>query len=175
LFRWLGELSSIGRWYRILYIDCDHDLWRIHLIICAMWCIARVNFKSREKQTVPLSYHVKLMPNLVTNYFCIKIVEKTVTEWLKISFFLNKQVTYVTLNNIAFISRMRIKYGFPPILLVSSCCTWQPFQFSNNECLIPSKIMYPCFDPLQVKEPKVYVHGNLENNAVVNKIWPGCL
>ncbi|WJX39029.1 dolichyl-P-Man:Man7GlcNAc2-PP-dolichol alpha-1,6-mannosyltransferase [Trifolium repens] len=83
------------------------------------------------------------MPNLVTNYFCIKIVEKSVTEWLKISFFLNKQVTYVTLNNIAFISRMRIKYGFPPILLV--------------------------------KEPKVYVHGNLENNAVVNKIWPGCL
>ncbi|WJX85920.1 dolichyl-P-Man:Man(7)GlcNAc(2)-PP-dolichol alpha-1,6-mannosyltransferase [Trifolium repens] len=39
-------------------------------------------------------------------------------------------------------SRMRIKYGFPPILLV--------------------------------KEPKVYVHGNLENNAVVDKIWPGC-
>ncbi|MCH90016.1 dol-P-Man:Man(7)GlcNAc(2)-PP-Dol alpha-16-mannosyltransferase-like [Trifolium medium] len=39
-------------------------------------------------------------------------------------------------------SRMRINYGFPPILLV--------------------------------KEPKVYVHGNLENNAVVNKIWPGC-
>ncbi|KEH17914.1 putative dolichyl-P-Man:Man(7)GlcNAc(2)-PP-dolichol alpha-1,6-mannosyltransferase [Medicago truncatula] len=38
-------------------------------------------------------------------------------------------------------SRMRIKFGFPPILLV--------------------------------KDPKVYVHGNLENMVVVNQLWPG--
>lgn len=39
-------------------------------------------------------------------------------------------------------SRMRIKVGFPPILLF--------------------------------KDPKVYIHGNLENTVVVNQLWPGC-
>nr|KYP41835.1 hypothetical protein KK1_036800 [Cajanus cajan] len=39
-------------------------------------------------------------------------------------------------------SRVRLKFGFPPILMV--------------------------------KEPKVYVHGNLEYQDIVNKNWPGC-
>ncbi|TKY68884.1 Dol-P-Man:Man(7)GlcNAc(2)-PP-Dol alpha-1,6-mannosyltransferase [Spatholobus suberectus] len=39
-------------------------------------------------------------------------------------------------------SRVRLKFGFPPILLV--------------------------------KERKVYVHGNLENQDIVSKNWPGC-
>lgn len=68
-------------------------------------------------------------------------------------------------------SRICIKFGFPPISLVSSCNS-QPVQ--SNECSVPSKIIYPCFNPLQVKGPKVFVHGNLENKDVVNQNWPGC-
>lgn len=39
-------------------------------------------------------------------------------------------------------SRIQVKFGFPPILLV--------------------------------REPKVYVHGNLENQDIFSKHWPGC-
>lgn len=27
---------------------------------------------------------------------------------------------------------------------------------------------------LQIKDPKVYVHGNIKNEDLMNKNWPGC-
>lgn len=38
--------------------------------------------------------------------------------------------------------------------------------FRSERCVI--------HDSLQIKEPKVYVHGNIKNEDLMNKNWPGC-
>ena len=66
-------------------------------------------------------------------------------------------------------SKVQLQTGFLPISLVSALLyippgnVWYITHPHLNNCIL-----------LQVKEPKVFILGNIRNNDVMNRSWPGC-
>ena len=69
-------------------------------------------------------------------------------------------------------SRTRLEMGFPPLLLVENehCLALPHMQMLDMLNIIIISFLYL----LQLKEPKVFIHGNTKNKDVMNKHWPGC-
>lgn len=66
-------------------------------------------------------------------------------------------------------SRVRLRTGFPPILLVQN-----RYNFTKVVACLYQNQMLTTSSLLQVKEPKVYIHGNVRNKDVMHRNWPGC-
>lgn len=68
-------------------------------------------------------------------------------------------------------SRLRLQYRYPPILLVGS---WPYLNWTIGIIRFLLKYQTWFCAWWQVKEPKVYIHGDARNKEVLSRNGPGC-